>query len=261
MKSAPHRPKADRQRIEHDEPDNDRPPPEDETVDMEAARDRPKAHWLWVEDDEAGGDRRQLEDVRADAESGEEFWSNCDKDTSEGDLVLLYRRSPTAALVELLEITSDAGFVEVQMADDELGSSEFTVLASAGVANDPDIAARFQAFLTALDPKSEQADIEGLWHDFVRAVLEPLGFPPDTVVVDDSLDGTWVCSWVTRHTLARPLTFREMKADPFLSDKWPSLRSRFRTDALIPADVWTHLSAMLRARDPAFGQVIDSLGN
>ncbi len=232
---------------------------------MESTSRRRRAHWLWVEVSESPDEPGQPESGRIEvAGDGNilEYWSNCHEDTHKGDLVLLYRRSPTAAIVELLEVTADAESADIELEAGEISMTQFVYMASASVAGDPLIQDLYCRFSATVEDGSDETEAVSQWEELVRAVFEQYGLPLDTVIVDDSLDGLWVCGWVVRHALAKPLGFREMKADPFLLDNWPALRSRFMTDdMLIPDDVWAHLVGLLRQRDPAFGAVVDRLGD
>lgn len=226
---------------------------------MESLPREPRTCWLWVAHRESyltedGSDLPQLE-PGATGEEGEPIWI-CHENTKEGDLILLYCAAPRSSIAYLLEATSDAGVLEMLYEPGEIGMRQLAFLLRASIQANPRIRELFEAVMNTAD--SEESD--AAWQAFFSAACAEYDLPPDTVVVDDSLQGAHACSWVSRYKLARPITYRELMADSFLREHWPALRARFGGPIQeIPPSVWEHLVEVISAREPGFGQVIREL--
>lgn len=242
-----------------------------------------KRFWIWVTGpesylDENGEDVACLDPASDPTEWSDNWWT-CHKDTSAGDLVLLYRSRPKSDLAYLLEARARAKIWR-EYSPGTLTIVQYEERFAAFFADhkNDEFRRRFEAIerlskqlgladsqfdeLMELEKAEVPREYRTIWEDHQQLrhdVNRALGLDPEPELAG-KWEGSWVCDYVPRFKLRKPLTRAELKADRFLMKEWPALRGNFQQRAYeIPESIWSHLVELLSRKNVGFESTVNRL--
>lgn len=248
-----------------------------------APKNRRKRFWVWVTGPAYYLDGNGLEapylDPASDAAERPDEWWTCHRDTSAGDLILLYRSRPRSDLAYLFETRSNAKIWR-EYPPGTLTASEYGKRVAAFF-NDPKHA-RFRDRYAAIDAAAAKLGMRGpdlddlfdsdesgvpskyrsVWrdhHQLQREVNRALGLDPEPQLAGE-WEGSWVCNYSPRFKFSAPISRAELRSDRYLTKEWPALRANFRQRVYeIPESVWAYLIDLIARRNAGFQSTVSGL--